>query len=186
MKFFSIVFTLMFAVTAAFAQDREVVMMERPDAPLDSYESYALGNSFIDIEDNQWYDFGTLNSKMVQNAIVHEFDTYGYAMMEDEADVIVNYLVFDAEYNDKHGYNKRPYTIEQDIGEENILQQLEDGSLVLSVVDTETGQAVWTGYMTDAVDPDANLREQQIDIRKAVASVLESYMATANFDEYGR
>lgn len=186
MKYFSILFSLIFTAAAVSAQDKEVVFMERADAALDSYESYALGSSFINIEDNQWYSFGTLNSKMVQNAIVHEFDTYGYDMKEEKADIVVNYLIFDNEYNEKHGYAKQAYIIDQEIGEENVLEQLEEGSLVLSVVDTESGKAVWTGYISDAVDPEGSLREQQVDIRKAVSNVLEVYMGTANFDEYGK
>ena len=186
MKYFSILFTLLFTATAVMAQDEEVISKERPGADLDTYESYAFGNNFIDIKDNEWYSFGTLNSKMVQNAVVHEFDTYGYDIKNDNPDVLVNYMIFDEEYNDKYGYYKDPYTVEQDIGQANILDQLKEGSLIVSMVDPSDGKSVWVGYVMDAVDPDDNLRQQQIDIRVAVADVLETYMATANFDEYGK
>jgi hypothetical protein len=186
MKYLSILFTLIFTAGIATAQDTEVIMKERPGADLDTYESYAFGNNFINIEDNEWYSFGTLNSKMVQNAIVHEFDTYGYDLKSENPDVLVNYMIFDSEYNDKYGYYKDPYTVDQEVGQENILAQLEDGSLVVSMVNPDDGKSVWIGYAPDAIDPDDNLRQQQIDIRNAVADILETYMATANFDEYGK
>lgn len=186
MKYLSILFTLIFTAGIATAQDTEVIMKERPGADLDTYESYAFGNNFINIEDNEWYSFGTLNSKMVQNAIVHEFDTYGYDLKSENPDVLVNYMIFDSEYNDKYGYYKDPYTVDQEVGQDNILAQLEDGSLVVSMVDPDDGKSVWIGYAPDAIDPDDNLRQQQIDVRNAVADILETYMATANFDEYGK
>lgn len=186
MKYLSILFTLLFATTTVFAQDNDVIMKERPGADYESYESYAFGNNFIDIEDNQWYSFGTLNSKMVQNAVVHEFDTYGYELKTDNPDLLINYMIFDKEYNDKYGYYKDPYTVDQNVGEENILAELENGSLVLSIVDPDNGKSVWVGYVPKAIDSDDNLRQQQIDVRSAVDDVLESYMATANFNEFGR
>ena len=186
MKYLSILFTLIFTAGIANAQDTNVIMKERPGADLDTYESYAFGNNFINIEDNEWYSFGTLNSKMVQNAIVHEFDTYGYDLKSENPDVLVNYMIFDSEYNDKYGYYKDPYTVDQEVGQDNILAQLEDGSLVVSMVDPDDGKSVWIGYAPDAIDPDDNLRQQQIDVRNAVADILETYMATANFDEYGK
>ncbi len=186
MKYLSTFFTLLFSTTVVFAQDKDVIMKERSGANYEAYESYAFGNNFIDIEDGRWYSFGTLNSKMVQNAVVHEFDTYGYNLKTNNPDILVNYMIFDQEYNDNYGYYKDPYIVDQNVGEENILTELENGSLVVSMVDPDNGKSIWVGYVPEAVDPDDGLRQQQVDVRSAVDDVLESYMATANFDEFGK
>jgi len=70
MKFLSILFTLLFATTTIFAQENDVIMKERPGANYESYESYAFGNNFIDIEDNQWYSFGWYKTQLYMNLIL--------------------------------------------------------------------------------------------------------------------
>lgn len=184
MKYLSIFLTILLISGTAIAQDNEeVISKENETAELDGKESYAFGNNFMNLEDEQWYTFSTLHSSMVQNAIVHEFDTYGYDFNTENPELLINYMIFDEKYNEKYGYYKDPYTVDQNVGEENILAQLEDGSLVVSMIDPDNGKALWVGYVPDAVEPEDNLRKQQIDIRNSVANVLESFMASSNFDD---
>jgi hypothetical protein len=184
MRYLFLITTFLFTVGTTLAQDNEdVIFKEDPTADLDDFESYYWGNNFIDIEENEWYTFGRLHSKMVQNSIVHEFDTYGYDLKSENPDVLVNYMIFDKEYNDKYGYYKDPYIVESGDFDENILTQLEDGSLVVSIINQENGKTAWVGYVPDAIDPNANLRDQQVSIRSSIDDVMEAYIGSTNFDE---
>ncbi|WKN32818.1 DUF4136 domain-containing protein [Porifericola rhodea] len=184
MKYLSIFLTSIFISATAFAQqNNEVVSKANEAAELGDLESYAFGNNFQNLEDEQWYTFSTLQNTMVQNAIVHEFDTYGYDFNTENPDVLISYVIFDEKYNEKYGYYKDPYTVDQNVGEENILEQLEEGSLVVSAINPDTGEALWVAYVAEAVEPDDNLRNQQIDIRSSVANVIEDFVATSNFDD---
>ncbi|MDF9800134.1 hypothetical protein OKW21_005397 [Catalinimonas alkaloidigena] len=184
MKYLSILLTCVFVSSVAFAQQNdEVISKQNEGAELDGKEAYNFGNNFMNLEDEQWYTFSTLHTSMVQNAIVHEFDTYGYDYDTENPELLINYMIFDQKYNEKYGYYKDPYTVDQNVGQENILAQLEDGSLVVSVVDPNNGKALWVGYVPDAVEPGDSLRKQQIDIRNSVANILESFIAASNFDD---
>ncbi|MFP4089964.1 MAG: DUF4136 domain-containing protein [Cyclobacteriaceae bacterium] len=184
MRYLFLLTAFVFTAATSFAQDnKEVIFKENPDAALDQFNSYYFGNNMIDIEENEWYTFGRLHSKMVQNSIVHEFDTYGYELAPEKPDVLVNYMIFDKEYNDKYGSYKDAYIVEEGEVDENILLQLEDGSLVVSIINPENGKTAWVGYVPDAIDPNDGLRQQQIDIRASIADVLEAYIGSANFDE---
>jgi len=182
MKRLSVFFIFLFSTTILFGQDRQVYDQLRDDAALDEYQTYAIGSAFSGAENQAWIQHSALLNSMIENAIVYEFDTYEYTLDEENGELVVNFMVFDENYDDKIGYMPGYRVDEDDIGvDNNILNLIGDGSLVISMTDVSEGATVWTGFVTNAVDKDANLREQQKDIRQSVSAAMELFIAKTNF-----
>jgi hypothetical protein len=181
MKYLSGIFIFLFSTTCLFAQDIEVYDRLRDDAAIGEYNTYAMGNAFTGAENQEWVKYSSLINNMVENSIVYEFDTYGFDLDEENGELVVNFMVFDEAYDDKVGYMPG-YRIDDEFGlDENLLNKLDDGSLMISMSDVSEGATVWTGFVPNAVDKDANLRQQQKDIRQAVSAAMETFVAKANF-----
>ncbi|WPP51212.1 DUF4136 domain-containing protein [Catalinimonas niigatensis] len=183
MKFLNICLAFIFFTTASFGQDRAVYDHVLEDAALDEYQTYAIGDLFTGSENQEWVKYSSLLNGMIENSVIYELDTYDFDMKGDEAELLINFMVFDEAYNDKIGYMPG-FRVEDTFGnDENILNKLEDGSLVISMVDVTEGATIWTGFVPNAVDKDASLREQQKDIRQSVSAAMETFMAKANFND---
>ncbi len=182
MKRISSLLLILLIASPAFTQSREVFDKSLLDAELDQFETYGLGD-MINVSDQTFVKANKLMSDMVENAIAYEMDVYDYDMDQENPDMLINYMIFDQAYNDKVGYMPG-YRIDEDFGmDNNILDDIKDGSLMVSVVRTEDGKAVWSGYVLDGIDPKANLRQQQKDARQAVSAAMEVFMANVNFED---
>lgn len=182
MKRLGIFFSFLFLTTLLFGQDRQVYDQLHSDAALGEYESYAIGTSFAGAENQEWMKYSSLTNSMIENAMVYEFDTYGYTMNKEKGELIVNFMVFDEAYDDKISYMPGYRVDEDDIGmDNNILNLISEGTLVISMTDISEGATVWTGFVTNAVDKSASLREQQKGIRQSVNKAMELFIARTNF-----
>ena len=178
------IFLFIFSIASiTFAQTRQVYDKSLFDAKLDQFETYTIGSMADDLSDDILVSENQLLNNMVENAIAYEMDVYNYDQQEDKADLLINYMIFDQAYNDKVGYMPG-FRIDEDFGmDNNILDDLKNGSLMVSVVRTEDGKAVWSGFVTDGIDTKASLQEQQKDARQVVSAVMESFMANVNFED---
>lgn len=181
MKFLSILSAIIFTSSIAFGQEREVYDKVLEDAALGEYHTYAIGDAFTGSENQEWVKYSSLLNNMVENSVVYELDTYDFDMKEDEAELLVNFMIFDEAYDDKIGYMPG-FRIDDEFGfDDNILNELGDGSLVISITDISEGKTVWSGFVPAAVESDASLREQQKDIRQSVNLAMERFIYKTNF-----
>ncbi len=182
MKRVSFFLSILFISSSLFAQTRQVFDKSVFDAELDQFETYAIGD-MMDLSDEAFVTENQQLSNMVENAIEYEMDTYNYNMEKENPDMLINYMVFDQKYNDEVGYMPG-FRIDEDFGmDNNILDDLKSGSMMVSVVRTKDGKSVWSGYVTDGVDTSASLKEQQKDARQVVSALMESFMANVNFED---
>ena len=181
MRSISLFFVFVFSATLLSAQDRQVYDQVNDNAALGEYKTYNLGSAFTGDENQEWVKYSSLLNNMVEQSIVYEMDTYGYEMDKENGELLVNVMVFDENYDDKIGYMPG-YRMDEDFGiDSNILDQVGDGTLVISMTDVSEGATVWTGFVTNAIDKEANLREQQRDVRQSVNAALEQFIAKTNF-----
>lgn len=175
-----LLFTLLFA-SSLLAQTRAVYDKSIFDAELDQFETYAIGDK-MNLSEEVLVTQNELLGSMLQNAIVYEMDTYNYSIDQENPDMLINFMVFDEKYNDEVGYMPG-FRIDEDFGmDDNILNDIQNGSVVVSVVRMKDGEVVWSGYVTDGVDTSASLREQQKDARQVASAIMETFMIDVNFD----
>ncbi len=182
MKRISFFLLILLVSSSLFAQTRQVFDKSVFDAELDQFETYAIGD-MMDLSDEAFVTENQQLSNMVESAIEYEMDTYNYNMEKENPDMLINYMMFDQKYSDEVGYMPG-FRIDEDFGmDNNILDDLKSGSMMVSVVRTKDGKAVWSGYVTDGVDTSASLKEQQKDARQVVSALMESFMANVNFED---
>ena len=181
MKRISLVFFASLVALPLFAQTREVYDKSVFEAELDQFETYDIGD-MASLTDETFVTENQLIGSMLENAISYEMDVYNYRMDKEKPEMLINYMVFDQKYSDKVGYMPG-FRIDEDFGmDDNILNDVKDGSIAITVVRIKDGKAVWSGYVTDGIDPSASLREQQRDARQVASAIMEAFMADVNFD----
>jgi hypothetical protein len=182
MKRVNFLLSILLISSSSFAQTRQVFEKSVYDAELDQFETYAIGD-MTNISGETFVTENQLLSSMVENAIEYEMDTYNYNMEKENPDMLINYMVFDQKYSDEVGYMPG-FRLDEDFGmDDNILKDIKDGSMMVSMVRTKDGKAVWSGYVIDGIDPEASLREQQKDARQAISAAMEVFMAHVNFED---
>lgn len=182
MKRISFFLSILLASSSLFAQTREVFDKSLYEAKLDQFETYDIGDMMSSSDETSVTE-NQLLSNMVSNAIIYEMDVYNYNMKKESPDMLINYVVFDKAYNDKVGYMPG-FRIDEDYGmDNNILDDIKSGSMMVSVVRVEDGKAVWSGYVIDGIDTSASLKEQQKDARQVVSAIMESFMINVNFED---
>lgn len=183
MKYISTLLLIVLTSSSLLAQSRTVYEKSDFDANLDKFDTYAFGNMMTNLSDKTFVTSNQLLSDMVEEAIAYEMDVYNYDLDSENPGMLINFMIFDQAYSDKVGYMPG-YRIDEDFGmDENILEDIKDGSLMISMVRTEDGKAIWSGYVVDGIDPKADLRKQQKDARQAVSAAMESFMADVNFED---
>ncbi len=118
-----------------------------------------------------------LEEKMIQNAIIYEFDVLGLDLQENNPDLMIYYRVIDKKANQPQ---RTADTATSD--RSGMADTLKEGTLMVSVVDSKQGKAVWTGYVKDALQPNSELREQQKNIRQSISAAMDTFAARVNFD----
>lgn len=123
------------------------------DTDLTEYKSF----NFSTQASSNAGDF-TLNDAMlkaqIRTAIEHEMIAQGYTMDRTNGELMVNFRVFDkpTEYT---GYeDNNSYWQGQELRErgERRTYQLEAGTLMVDIIDKETGKLVWTGYASGIIE----------------------------------
>ncbi len=158
-----------------------------------SYTVDAVGNANASPADANTYGFASqVDNKLdeglfffndlilkaeIRDAVKHEMDSRGYTFTASQPDLVVNFRVFDkpAEIQsvDQLGSNYwatgeiNGYTNPQTV-------RLEEGSVMVHLVDRKTGKLVWQGYASGLMDGNVFTKEgNRID--EAVSMVFDKF-----------
>lgn len=159
--------------------DVEVRYLENGD--FENYDTYTITNNGNSSDDN-WFSISGIDSDMVNEALQYEMDASGMstAAEEETPDVIMNYAVFSSKWepdammvtnNAIFLYMSKKY---------NDQAKLKEGTLVMSVLDANTGEVVWEGYAMGAVDETADMEMQKTQVRQGIAQLAERFLAFRN------
>lgn len=127
----------------------------------------------------------TLNDLALKNeireAIAYEMQAKGYDRETTDADLLVNFRIFEgpAEYT---GYVEGDrYWSDMEVREYDEVRtyQLEAGTLMVNFVDKGSGEIVWTGYASGIIEGDKFDRSEK-SIAAAIKSILDEYDFRAN------
>ncbi len=113
----------------------------------------------------------------IRDAVKHEMDSRGYTYTTSQPDLVVNFRVFDkpAEIQsvDQLGSN---YWVAGEINGYTNPQtvRLQEGSVMVHLVDRKTGKLVWQGYASGLMDGNVFTKEGN-KIDEAVSLVFDKY-----------
>lgn len=184
----NIIFTLtmLFGVCSIFAQTI-TVSSDRADVDFSGYQTFDWATQVDSQLDSGYYFLNDLILKaQVREAVRNELMGLGYELTDNNPDLIVNFRVFDkpviltsmsdygnnywgsSEYNNLR--NKTDYEVEA-------------GTLLISLIDRETGTLVWNGFASGLIDNDQFIKDEG-KVIEAVSMIFEEYNQRAR--EYTR
>jgi hypothetical protein len=132
----------------------------------------------------------------IKSSIDNELQGRGYRENEGSADLIVVYQVFDQKAT-LHGYSNSDVTnsngatsASSTAPQQQVPQQptsapetetfeLEPGTLMVSLIDAKTSQAVWNGFVSGMVN-DRAFTSDEADLKQAVHTIFEKFRFTAD------
>lgn len=139
------------------------------------------------------YHLNGLMDKRVRAAVDNQLAQKGLKLTNAEtADVLVNYLTkvdkkinvdtFNTNYGyNPYGYGYNPYGygygwgMSRAMNTQTTVREYEVGTLILDMVDRESGRLIWRGTVADTIQNDNTPNERVGIVNEAVASMLMAY-----------
>lgn len=176
MKIFKLTLLILFGFGSLYSQ--EVASDRNLEVDLSNYTTFDWSSHAA----NQ-YDIFFLSDALVKHrireAVQYELEARGYEYTQSDADLVVNFRVFEEPVTIE-GYSETftdenywgPNEIRKDaiglIPEPELRQAddqqkyfMEQGSLMVQLVDRNTGELVWQGYITEMMTSDEKNKVQQ-------------------------
>lgn len=171
----SFILLLLFFAFNAHAQEEDlnVSIDVEQDADFSDYNSYFWVTDFGNGE-NVWITVNRIQGEMIKDAVEYEMDVLGMEWKPENPDLLVNFHIFDEKYDENFYVGSAPYEYRY-MDKQAIMEDITDGTIVISFIDTNTGKSIWEGYATIGVNENEPLREQQADIRQATSAIMDRF-----------
>lgn len=167
-----ILFSISFSAQAQ-NDDLNVEIDAAADVDLSEYVSYFWVTDFANGEDI-WITVNKIQGEMIKDALEYEMDVKGVKWSPENPDLLVNFHIFDEAFDENFYTGSSPYEYRY-MEKQAMMEDIEDGTIVVTLVDKETGKSVWEGYATIGVEENEPLRMQQTDIRQAISGIFDRY-----------
>ena len=183
MRLFSIVFALFFISGTAFAQDIQVEAFKKLNHDFSKYKTFYWSSQVDQKEDPGFYFLNDLVLKgLVRESVEGELEGLGYEKANQSPDLLVNFRVFDKPTSIKGytGYGTTYWGDTETRDEEDATTyEVKAGTLVVNLVDRQSGLVVWTGFASGLMDGQV-FNKDEIKIKEAVNLVFEEYNQRAD------
>ena len=121
-------------------------------------------------------------NSVIQDAISNELEGRGYRENEGDGDLVVSYQVL-AQKAKLHGYtNDDPQMVggrQVRTPNDTATFELEPGTLIISLIDEETSQMVWTGFNPNMNENNAFITDE-VKLKEAVHNIFDKFKYTAD------
>jgi len=155
---------------------------------------YDPAANFSDVKTYAWvaqksqdtsYHLDGLMDQRVRAAVDTQLSLKGVTLSDPQtADILVNYLTkVDKKinvdtFNTHFGYNpyySSPWGMSGSMHTQTTVREYEVGTLILDMVDRETGKLIWRGSVADTIR-DQNTPEERVEVvNKAISEMLLNY-----------
>lgn len=180
MKKLSIVLLFVFALFTQCSEKTYKVAADRnldEDVNFDQYKTYAWASQ-VDNKQNGIFFLNDLVLKdLVRHAVSHELDSRGYDYKQDAPDLVANFRVFEGPVeirgltglgDDYWGVNElKDY-------DDTRTYKLDEGSIIVQLVERESGKLVWQGYASGLTDGNVFDKNEE-KINTAVSKIFDEY-----------
>jgi hypothetical protein len=148
------------------------------DANMEQYNTYAFASQVDNKLDEGLFFVNDLVLKAeIRDAVKHELESRGYRHAASGPDLVVNFRVFDkaTQIQGLQGLGDGYWSSAETVGiDAPQTVNLEKGSLMIHIVDRNTGKLVWQGYASGLMDGDVFSKEKN-KVAEAVSMIFESY-----------
>lgn len=118
---------------------------------------------------------------MIKDAIAYELDAKGYDHQFYDYDMVVQFYITEqpGKLRTYNGYQVINSGIDTIRTEENIQQvEIKAGTLLINLINAETGQMMWQGYSSGLLKPD--MINDKSKVRQAVSSIFNEFNFKSN------
>ena len=168
------IFLISICIGSVSAQDISIERINTID-PNERYETYAFLQE--DYQTN-WIALFPMENIMIKEAIQHEFDTRNMKW-SDDPDVFFQYHIFDESYTNQDYVGNGPYDYTYP-KKEDLMDKIESGTVILSAVDSESGESIWEGFAYNLYKEEMTLGDKQVALRKAADELVARFVADKN------
>lgn len=127
---------------------------------------------------NGWAKLNPMENSIIKEAIDYEFDVQGFTRTQDNPDMYVQYHIYNQDYAEDDNYIRAfrdyEYTYPK---KQDLVSNIEDGTVVMSVIDADEGVSVWEGFAYNSFEKNASLDEKQQGLRQAVDALVTQFLA---------
>lgn len=121
-------------------------------------------------------------NSVIQDAISNELEGRGYRENQSDGDLVVAYQVLEQKAK-LHGYvNDDPKVVggrEVRTPQDTATFDLKPGTLIISLIDEETSQMVWTGFNPGMNENDMFMTDE-VKLKEAVHNIFDKFKYTAD------
>jgi hypothetical protein len=176
LSFIAIVIIMFF--TACSTKSYKVDGAGNADANMEDFNTYAFASQVDSKLDAGFFFLNDLVLKAdIRDAVKHEMDSRGYRHDPSSADLVVNFRVFDkaATIQGLEGLGSNYWSSgEADRFAMKETVNLKEGSLLVHLVNRQTGEIVWQGYASGLMDGNGFNKDKN-KISEAVSMIFDSY-----------
>lgn len=184
-----------------FAQEIETYSIDDLDTPGD-FDSYTFLSNQEDLENDisiektsvvtpETRDFFMVEytttgwekefpeeSEMIKEAISYELDIRNMDKDPENPEMVIQYHIFDSDNleDDRYITGSEDYRF-QYTKKKEIISKLNDGTIVVSIIDPTENASVWEGFAYNAYDETDSYRDRQQNIRQAINALMEQFEA---------
>lgn len=175
------------------AQNYKVTSDKNLAAPFDSYKTFAWAKQVKTSNSLAYTINDAILKSRIQDAVRHEMAARDFAMNEYKPDLLLNYRVFEEPveitryegfFRDKEYWNDGevrtgilgllPHRNTTNPGNPGTEYFFESGTLLVQMVDTQSGEVVWQGYASGLMD--GNVFDRNRDhVSKAINLIFEEF-----------
>jgi hypothetical protein len=188
MKKITIAFALLFTVAGIQAQTIRVRSEAAENMNFAKYKTFTWASQVSSELDPGLYFLNDLSMKsQVREAVKAELMGRGYREIPGDADLVVNFRVFDKATKIKsmedYGSDYWGETQFTGISETIPSVDIEAGTLLLSLADRAQGKVIWQGFASGLIDNNQFVKDE-VKVREAVKLIFENFNHTVT--DYSR
>lgn len=128
------------------------------------------------------YHFEALMDQRVHNAVDRTLQARGFQRIDSDSqsvDFLVNYIGSqktrreERQVTTSFGYGFSPWGL--GVSTDSRVQEYEEGSLIIDIIDPETKNVVWRGRSRARIQEDLSSEQRTVKITQAVEKILEGF-----------
>lgn len=176
MKNLAIIFTIVTFITGCGQTDYLVESDYAPEVDFDQFETYAFASQVRSNNSDLFLNNINLKTSIMEE-VRGELLAKGYKHDAANPDIIVNFMVFDKPVKIQ-GYTQGDQGLYWDIDAIDVdnkrTYNLDAGTLIVDIVDSESNKVVWTGYASGIIKNN-KFDTSEIAVAAAVEKIFENY-----------
>jgi|GEM_PF-3176149 len=132
----------------------------------------------VKYEETLWEKAFPEENEIIKQCVEYEFDIQGLSHNHNNPELLVQYHIYHPKYAKKKSYytdpdkNKYMYFY---LKAEDLISKMDDGTVIVSMIDTNKDETVWEGFAYNSFDRNASYEKRRQQIRQAIDGLMKQF-----------